>query len=290
MDILKDVKTFFYYGGLDSLIHKFRNPTDEESIVFNANYISQTDVVEWSDPDSEDTGRESKKINHFDKRLKKELTALLTELENGFANLQSIAENDPKFVAKVFLNSEIDFVRLRSDISANVSWDRYQDLLCLFVSQIEVLYSRSKKTLLNGKGNTNNKSKQHRKPEAISFGFIGNNEQLKKVYYELHLDSGSFIDETKTTFSQFQAILTSKDVSREHGEIWFGCETKQVCYIIRLISRLFTKLNFKLLGDSGKFITKNGAILTGNIISRNKSNDPKQKTQIDSAIRSLLKM
>jgi hypothetical protein len=97
----------------------------------------------------------------------------------------------------------------------------------------------------------------------------------------LKFDRGDFVDDNKTSFQQFKEVLTSDNVKETTGEIWFGCETRQACYVIEKLVPYFQNLKYQLIEESGKFHTRRKLLSAGNISRSLIGKEPKQKDFID---------
>lgn len=282
MDILKDCKHFFYGGGLDSLIHRFRNPTEEEWLVFNIKYIPELDSREYHDDEKEEMGFEPKSVSPFSKWLTKRFEDFKSELQLRFENLKEINNGDVDFVSRTLEDSDCNFSQLRNDIISTSSWQPYYESLLLFVTEVEGIYKKNRRELLTKKVPVNNSTISHSvKRTAIAFDFIGTEKMLEGLYYNLRLETGNFIDDSETSFEEFKRIITSKNVKEEGGRIQFGCETRQACYIIERLKPYCQNLRYILIEESEKFHTQNQPLTAGNISRSLKGKEPKQKDFID---------
>jgi hypothetical protein len=278
MDILKDFKWFFYEGGLDSLIQTFRNPSLMDKLELDANYIPESDSREYYDSRREEFGEPCRWVVPFSNWLAKHLTDYKKELVNRCENLREIQASDAEFVKTTFESSDLDFRKLRNDIINNESLKSYHEQLILSITEVEGVYKKRKRELLDKKVLVvSNKADRI----SISFEFIGKEELLKALYYDLKFDSGDFVDSNKTSFQQFKEVLTSDNVKEVEGEIWFACETRQACYVIEKLVPYFQNLKYQLIEESGKFHTRKNLLSAGNISRSLVGKEPKQKDYVD---------
>lgn len=274
MDILKDFKDFFYDGGLNALIHQFRNPTEVEELAFDTKYIPVTDVRESYNAELEDTCFKSKTVSPFSGWLNHNFEKLKKELKNRCENLILTQKDDKEgFVQITVSESDMDFGELRSKILNDENLKKYHQELLLFVGDVEGLYKKSRHELMQKddiKGKQKIKSMSN---VQLSFGFKSKNKMLEKLYSELVRND--FIDEDKTSKKVFIELLTANNIYNVSGEVFFKCQTRQATYIISHLIKLSSNPEIQFFGDSGKFKSKKDIPLSANNISKsNSSSNP----------------
>lgn len=123
--------------------------------------------------------------------------------------------------------------------------------------------------------------------ERFSFGYKERNtDSLKSVLYALQRVI-VLVNETENTVEDLLAILTSKDLQLGAKPINVFCETTQFSYIVSKLELHFTNFNPTSIGSSKLFFTKNGRIFTRNNLYKNKSENCKQRQEIDIILKGL---
>ena len=124
------------------------------------------------------------------------------------------------------------------------------------------------------------------KDTRFSFAFNGDKEKLKSALSALNRIV-ELLNEDKTTIDDLLSVLTSKNLKLGAPPIHLGCETTQFSYIISKFEQHFSNFNPSTIEQSNLFFSKKGTVLKRNNLYKNKSNFPKEQTNIDEIIRQL---
>ncbi len=188
------------------------------------------------------------------------------------------------------LTSELSTLKglYKNSLTDNIVFDEVVDVLRIFYKQYSFVFTEAINNLVNGQplvipNSEPSKGSEVKKGDK-SFGFPKSSEVvLKRIYYDLKLDSGDFINKLKTSVDDFVGLLTSKDFTHFTAEIHFECETTQVAYIISEMQKYSRDFTFKKISDSKKFYSKRGSAITETNLSKSKSSatKPKQAEVID---------
>lgn len=167
-----------------------------------------------------------------------------------------------------------------------VSYDEVVDILRIFYKQYSNEFTDAVYSFVN---NLPSSIGSEQKPvttevrkNANSFGFPKDSEnKLKKIYYELKLDSGDFVSKLKTSYDDFVNLLRAKDYSDVEAEIHFECETTQAAYIITAMQKFSKSFTFKKISNSRKFFSDGGVVISDTNLSKSKSTTPRPKQADD---------
>lgn len=122
---------------------------------------------------------------------------------------------------------------------------------------------------------------------GLSFNYLGIDiNKLEKIYFVL-TNNLYFINETRTSKTDFIEVLTAKDLSRIKKEIHIGCETTQFAYILKRMEHLFKNFNPTTIEKSGLFFSKKGTKLTASNLYKSKIDNPKEEHIIDNLFKEL---
>lgn len=167
-----------------------------------------------------------------------------------------------------------------------VSYDEVVDILRIFYKQYSKEFTDAVYAFVNNLpssfGGEEKPIATEVRKNANSFGFPKESEnKLKKIYYELKLDSGDFVSKVKTSCDDFVNILRAKDYSDVGAEIHFECETTQAAYIIIAMQKFSKSFTFKKISDSKKFFSEGGVVISDTNLSKSKSTTPRPKQADD---------
>lgn len=109
-------------------------------------------------------------------------------------------------------------------------------------------------------------------------------DRLKDICRLLNLKI-DFLNDDLTSEDQFVEVMTSKDLNKISTQIHIGCETTQFRYVVDKLKPYFNSLTLSNIEKSKLFYSKNGVLITATNLSRNKHQDPKEKTTIDKIFR-----
>jgi hypothetical protein len=283
MEILKDLKEFILQDGLKTWIVNFRNPDNEPfyynlycEVKYDPKTDSRTYYYEEEHPEyyTYALSGASKEIS-IETALKSYLYGKLKEFERRKDDLLFLVIDDLPLL-KEFASCSSDFPMLRREAKKVSPLPALTDLLIIHIGKMELVYNA---LIEKASGNNSTANSTFHSDEVISFGYKGSKNLLSLIYYELILEKGHFIDKEKTKFEVFVNILTSFNLKEEAGLIHFGCESTQATYIITKLEKYFSNLKFSVIGESGKFISKNGSPITAGSLSKNKSATSKVKEQ-----------
>lgn len=291
MDILKDFKHFLQGEGLREMIHDFRNPTWEEQFYLEAEYLPERDCRQISDEDQLWKDPIGLVFIPFKSRLQKRCEILKNELQERCVSLLVLKESNKEYINKVLSESEVDFNLIRKQVEDDSEMNRYWEYLQSFILEVETIYVKCKLKILPSGflESPGIKTGKDKKRDFISFEFIGDLKILKKIYQNLNLEAGEFIDKQQTKEADFINILTAENVLSTPGTIRFGCESRQIAYILKKMSGSFSNLKYILIEKSRKFESKNGTLLKADSLSKYLSDvkDVKEKEAIDRFFSSL---
>ncbi|MBP0902204.1 DUF6617 family protein [Mariniflexile gromovii] len=130
-----------------------------------------------------------------------------------------------------------------------------------------------------------NKAKPIRKPKT-SFGFKSRDISiLLKVLQDLQLKIDLLQNRTKV--EDLHKLLSADDFKLLDYQVYFGCETTQLSYIVKQLKPFFNNFNPTSMERSGKFKTTSDTPLTANNLHKNQVHNPKGKEEIDKIIQQL---
>lgn len=278
MDILKPMNDLFTGGGLLKIIHDFRTPTSLDELYFSAKYLPESDSKYYKydeDQPSYNPFTDGVVLIPFSSHLKSRLQSIHKKINEDIDNLQLIIKDDPLLKSAVTENSHFNFIEARQYVFESDDLKNYKDDIISFINSVESKYRK----LVSDISKVGVSSKNN----SLSFEFKNKEIVLKKIYHELVLEKGDFIDKDKTSYVVFINILCAQKLSKEIGTICFGCETRQAAYILHKMQLLFANLTFSAIEKSQMFKSKRGTLIKADSLSKyiNEMIEIKQKEFID---------
>lgn len=125
-------------------------------------------------------------------------------------------------------------------------------------------------------GNTNEPDN-----DRFSFGFNDDTDKLKTALTQLN-NKIELLNDEKTTVDQLVSVFTSKNLTKKAPQIYFGCETVELRYIIvEKLKSYFTNLTPKTIEKSALFYSKTGTLMKAQNLYASKVPATKKKATID---------
>lgn len=120
----------------------------------------------------------------------------------------------------------------------------------------------------------------------FSFGFIGEEKNLKTVITELSNEL-DLVDRDVAGPEELIKLLTSKNIRSSNIKIKLGCETTMFRYILDRLKLRFTNLTFVSIENSGLFYSKKNNKIKATNLSVSKVVNPKNKDLLDEILNKL---
>lgn len=141
--------------------------------------------------------------------------------------------------------------------------------------------------LENVKPNIPAKSKKTIINKSVSFGFIYEDPiKFKHTLRKLSLRI-DMINENYSSIDEFFVLLTSNDYTQLETKVHIMCQTTQFSYVINRLKPYFKNLTPSSIENSQKFYTKTNTIIKANNLHKNKTDIPKDKSNIDNILEQL---
>lgn len=271
------------------MIYDFRNPSWEDKLYLDAEYLPESDSRRvshedfiYEDPSCILYATFSDQLIHACKRKKK-------ELQERCESLRVLKDSNRQVIDEIITNSNVDFNDVRKRIKEDASLESYLEILLEFILEIESVYTKFRSEIQITSINISNVNRKNKKQKPLSFGFSGDEQLLKRIYHQLILEYGNFIDKKKTTEKEFIEILTSKDLQNTNGIIHLGCQTRQGAYILKKMENSFINLTPSSIEKSKKFNSKFETLIKGDSLSKyiNEPTEVKEKNVIDAFFKNL---
>jgi hypothetical protein len=123
--------------------------------------------------------------------------------------------------------------------------------------------------------------------KSISFGFIYEDpikfkQTLRKLCLRIDM-----INDNYTSFDDFFLLLTSNDYTKLDTKVHVMCQTTQFSYVMNRLKPYFKNLTPTSIANSEKFYTKTNTLFKAGNLYKNKSEIPKDKSNIDNILEQL---
>ncbi len=163
-----------------------------------------------------------------------------------------------------------------------------------FVAEILIRYQNfltEKLLIINKEKDQNSISKsKEKKPTPNNFGFIiTKSHKLLAVFHQLQ-HKFDILDNSDNKISDLVNLLTAMDYSTIPYVIKIQCKTNVFCYILRESKFLFKNLNASTIGNSKKFYSNIGSVLTATNFNKSANSlSPNIKEEINKILQDLKK-
>lgn len=234
--------------------------------------------------------------------------AIEEELRFTYNSLHKKIDKYLKSIAKYIKENEIT-EDLNSDLSYIINYLKFSAIQLLLELQDQYgQYTSSEnyspneihekyfgfQTDINCISKTENvKSSKPAKPKktiinkSISFGFIYENpSKFKQTLRKLCLRI-DMINENLTSIDDFYELLTSNDYTKLDTKVHVMCQTTQFSYVMNRLKPYFKNLTPTSIANSEKFYTKTNTLFKAGNLYKNKSEIPKDKSNIDNILEQL---
>ncbi|MCU7551796.1 hypothetical protein OCK74_21930 [Chitinophagaceae bacterium LB-8] len=254
IDILANIENFLVKGGLQEFINDFRNPSIDAMVHAQAVYIRTADILGTTIHGYYEFPYDFCLIRYFKVELERKLNKLKSEALHLVEKFKQKHKNNPSKLKWLNDNLVEEFKSKEHQLKQEKELSEYWSLLETFLSET-ALESLSIIT-----------EQVARLPFKLSFKKRCSEKTLSEIYY-FDMNKGSFIDRDGTTKEDFVTIFTATNIYEvdEKIKIHLDCNTRTAAYILEQMERLFfTNLNRRTIGQSEKFYSKWGGIITQN--------------------------
>jgi len=120
---------------------------------------------------------------------------------------------------------------------------------------------------------------------TLSFGYKSDNTLfLEKTVNELNYKI-DFLNQAKTSVTDFVRVMTSPDLSKQTEMIYFSCQTNEIKYVIESFQPYFSHLKRTYIEKSALFYTKEGKLLKKNSLYSSSTQKLLKKDEIDNVFK-----